>query len=340
MKKRKLIYGLVALSFLLSGCDPTTSSEEVVDSTTSVIQTNADKFASAGYISAINGWPTVQIKALLTKENVAEAWINEYIPALDIPLTAQVYAQNYQEELDLIVFKTMQFAYPSADNSKLTTYLGLVDEAKWDIAFDEESESYALTTADGDNKVAIGLTFIEETEFLPAATYFSFIVREKEEFVGAPKPVTGSIRRAIAFGNDFRIVERSMDKVVWAFHPVSFMVEKAASEITVGNIPNNNGVGYLMDPLRIYDEQKLTFVVPEDGRLSQVIIHLRDFTVGGNPVVSLDGLPLFADDPTIRTFTTPTSILYHFLSDMHTFALTVSGDVRLTDVVIIYTPIE
>lgn len=342
MKKIKIMYGgLLALALLLTGCGGETSgsSEDSGSSSAETSLKTPEKFAAAGFTSAINGWPSIRIKALLNAEGVDDEWISEYIPALPILLTAQVYGQNYQEELDLVMFKTFQFAYPSKDETNLTTYVSMIDETKWDIEFDEEVGTYSLKTRDGDNRVSVGLVFIEETEELPAATYFSFTVREKEEFPGAAKPPEGSIRRAIAFSNTYRITQRSKEEVVWAAFPISFSVQKALSATSVGNIPNNNGAGYLSDPLRVYKDQKLIVETPDDYRIAQVIIRLRDFVVESETTISLDAFPLY-NDVNIKTFTTSTSLLYQFESEVSLFDFTLSADARMTDVIIIYTPLD
>lgn len=336
MRKLKYLFGLMAFTLVLTGCDTTSSEKNSEDGSDQSEYTVTELFTLAGY-SESAGWPTASIKALFTTEDVQESWVTANVPMYNLgSTTKKIYSKRFVEENELIVYKSLEIAVPSEDESIPATYAGQFKSAVWDVVYHSEDNYYAINTVDDDDKIEIRVLFLAASEALPAATYFTYTVREKEEFIGAPRPNEHARRSLISFSNNFKITEREQTKVVWDFQNFSFTVSQADSAITVGNIPNNSGVGYLANPLRVYEKQQLTMKVGTSEYIEQLIFHTVSYTDDDIVVDSLLAFPDALDDA--RVFKTELGLLYHFDTMLSDISFTLLSDARLSSVTAIISP--
>ena len=332
MKKRSFLIILLG-SLLITGCTPTPTSSEPVDSN-STTETNPGQFLlDQGYV-ARSEWPKASLTTLLVREEVPSEWVAANVP-VDQTATAndEFYTKSYDMDEGVITYKTIEIVR-LGDVAIFNAYLASLNTSEWTIV--SENEHAYSAKAFSEDKLTLISNYTEPEDEIPGFTTFTFTVKEKEEFPGALKPNKDASQVQITFANDIKIKTRSIDLVSWNFLGLTFNVEKDNSEIAVGNIPNNNGIGYLASPnLRVYTGQKLTFDMGEK-RLEQVIIHTANYTEDGVSVVSLDALPKY-DDAAIKSFEKDTSILYHFHNEVKTFSFNVSANARLLDIVAIYS---
>ncbi|OQC11498.1 MAG: hypothetical protein BWX74_00075 [Tenericutes bacterium ADurb.Bin087] len=332
MKLKKFLLAIGVVGLLLTGCDTTKSSDtEPEDSETSEI-TEAERFSAIGY-SALKGWPTAVIKTHYTREGVETDWFDANILMPEgVNQNTQVYVRNYEDVMGADVFLNYEVVRVTEDITTFTNYAALFREnANFTNILDEEAE-YAITALEG--KVQIAVRFAEESEEVPSATYFRYTVQEKEEFPGAPKADRSASRTEIKFSNDFKITTRSKELVEWSFSDIyKFSVAVGESTVKVGNIPNNNGIGYLTPQLRVYKDQVLTLRMVQ-GTVKQIIFHGVNFTENGENVNSVDAFPAVEG---AQRFNTETSVLYHIdADDATTLSLVVTANARLLDVTVIY----
>lgn len=343
MKNRKLIFTILFTTLLLTSCGNDNSSTSVDvpnsgDSTTSEV--NPLQVLLDDGFREVKGWPQAPLKLLLTREEVEPTWVDANVPTDSAGTSETTYlVRNTEFDEGVTTFKTMDILKPivlaesETGASHVDAYVSAFNTEIWTVTTISETSVTAKALAD--DKLNFSISFVEATEELTAYVSYSYTVKEKEEFPGALKPTKTASRIEISFSNDIRIKARSLDLVRWDFLGFSFSVEKDISETTVGNIPNNNGAGYLTSPLRVYESQKLTFSMT-DKRLEQVIIHTQNYSDGGTEIVSLDALPKY-DDALAKTFVVNQSILYHFHTEISTFSFNISANARLLDVVAIYS---
>lgn len=332
MKLKKFMLAIGVIGLLLTGCDdPNTSSSQTSGSETSEI-TEAERFSAAGY-SPLKGWPVESIRMHYTREGIDAAWVfTNVLTPTGFGQNTDLYVRSYEDELGIDVFKSFEVVRVTADATTFTNYVALYDgKTDYTVIVDEEHE-FGIEAFSG--KVRIGVSFVEENEAVPSATYFRFTVQEKEEFPGAPKVDRSAHRSEITFSNDFKVTTRSKDIVEWAFSDLyKFKVEVGESSTNVGNIPNNSGVGYLTPQLRIYKDQVLTLNM-EQGTMKQVIFHGVNYTEDGVDVKSIDAFPVVEG---AQQFKTANAVLYHFDADNTTsLSLVVTANARLLDVTVIY----
>lgn len=337
MAKTKLLMGLLTATLLLTGCDSGSSSITSDGSDDSSEPTVKELFLEQGY-AEITGWPINTIKALLSREDVSEQWVTSNLPTFNTgSATTKFYNRRYDEEKDLIIYKSYEFALPSDDETIISRYANQFNANTWEVIHEEDTNFYSIHTIDGDDKVSVGLIYLPESEFLPAATFFTVTVREKEEFPGASRPSEDAVRSLIGFGNTFKIVTRNQEEVVWDFQGFTFSVLQADSPFTVGNLPNNNGVGYLSNPLRVYEDQELVMSVGAEHKIEQLIFHTSLFYVDGAPVDPLAALPNPLEGSTI--YIADTAIMYHFAEPVSEVVFKLTAETRFNDVIAIFSPL-
>ncbi len=334
MKFKKFVLAIGMIGLLLAGCDRTGTSDgsEPDGSETSEL-TETERFAAAGYATA-RGWPADSVKNLFIQEGIQSAWVSANVLTPALPQNADLYTRNYVDEIGVDVYKSIEVVRVTADVTTFNRYVDLYNG----------NENYTVVTSDESNfliealegKVKVGVSFVEESEELPSATYFRFTVLEKEEFIGAPKPSANATRSEITFTNNFKITKTSKELAEWAFSDIfTFSVAIGESAVNVGNIPNNNGVGYLTPQLRVYDKQVLT-VEMKQGQIEQVIFHCIDFTEDGVNYVSIDAFPAALENT--QRYNTEVALLYHLtVAETTIFSLVVTAKARLHDVTVIYS---